>query len=327
MDNLGNRMLKTIVNFRGATLILIIGLISLIMAFASPAFLTVMNIKTTMIGLSADGIVVIGMTVALVSGGVDLSVGSVFCLAGVVMGRLFLIGANVWVAVLGGLVAGLLCGLFVGLLVGKGGINPLITSLAMMGIARGLAMVITSGSPLSLYRMPDQFTQLGEGTLFGIPIFIIFFAGLSVINDFLFRRSGLFRKVFYTGSNEKAAILSGISTDNVKVGVYVLSAMLSTIAGLLTVARFRVATPSVGVGMELACISAAVIGGASLTGGEGTILGSVLGIILLALIRNALVLRNVSIFWQQFVAGVILIIAVSIDHFTQQRKKEKVGGG
>lgn len=328
-DNLGKRIVKAVTGFRGATLVFIILGISIIMTFVSPAFMTESNIKTTFIGLAGVGIVVIGMTVALVSGGVDLSVGSVYCLGGVVTGKFLLLGANVWVAILAGLMTGVLCGLFMGLMIGKVGLNPLITSLAMMGMARGLAYVITQGTPLSLYRiMPKSFAFLGSGEILGfLTVFVFIFICLTLLCDFLFRRSGVFRKVFYTGSNEKAAILSGINTGTVKVGVFMFSAMLASLAGILSVARFKVAAPGVGIGMELECISAAVIGGASLTGGEGNILGSVLGIIMLALIRNVLVLENVSVYWQQFVAGAILIIAVTIDHVSQQRRKARLGGG
>ncbi len=314
------KVFETIRGFRSAPLIMIVLVIVVVMSFASPAFMTGSNIKTTALGLAADGIVVIGMTLALVSGGVDLSVGSVFMLSGVITGKMWLLGLNVWLAALCGLVGGFLCGLFVGIWVGRIGINPLITSLAMMGIARGLGYILTRGTPLSLYRMPAQFTVLGGGDILGIPIFVIIFVIVALAFMVLVKRARSFRKIFYTGSNEKAAILSGINVRAVKISVYIMSAMLPAVAGILSMARFKVATPSCGSGMELAAISAAVIGGASLQGGEGYILGSVLGILMLALIRNALVLQNVSVYWQQFVAGVILFVAITIDHISHRRR-------
>ena len=317
------RIVAAASNFRGATLLMIIIVIFIIMMFTSPAFLTSANLKTTAMGFSADGIVVIGMTLALVSGGVDLSVGSVFMLAGVVTGKLWLLGVNVWIAVLGGLFVGLLCGLFVGIWVGRLGINPLITSLAMMGMARGAGYIITQGTPLSLYRMPKEFTSLGSDVFLGLPIFVVFFLVITVVFHFLTNRANVFRKIFYIGSNENAAVLSGINVAKVKVGVYTMVAALSSIAGILTIARFRVDTPSVGGGMELAAIAAAVIGGCSLRGGEGSVIGSVLGILLLALIRNAMVLHYVSVYWQAFVAGFILVVAVTIDQLGQRRRMKK----
>ena len=317
------RIIATASSFRGASLLMIILGIFVIMSLTSPAFLTGPNLKTTAMGFAADGIVVIGQTLALVSGGVDLSVGSVFMLAGVVTGKLWLLGINVWIAVLGGLLVGLLCGLFVGIWVGKLEINPLITSLAMMGMARGAGYIITQGTPLSLYRMPKEFTSLGSNDLFGIPILVVFFLAIIIIFHFLTNRAKIFRKIFYIGSNEKAAVLSGINVAKVRIGVYAIVAVLSSIAGILTVARFKVATPSVGNGMELAAIAAAVIGGCSLRGGEGSVIGSVLGIMLLALIRNAMVLHDVSVYWQAFVAGFILVVAVTIDQFGQRRRMKK----
>jgi ribose transport system permease protein len=210
-----------------------------------------------------------------------------------------------------------------GYFIGKVGLNPLITTLGMMGIARGAAYVVTQGSPISLFGVPKSFEFIGSGRMAGIPVIVIFFIIIAAIGDFLMRRSEPMRKVFYTGSNEKAALLSGINTGNVKMGVYLLTALLAACAGILSLARFTVATPTAGIGAELRVISAAVIGGASLSGGEGTILGAVLGVILLNIINNGLILMNVSVYWQDLIGGAILLVAVTVDLLTHRKKIRK----
>lgn len=318
------RFMGSIKNFREATLLLTIIGFSIILAFIAPNFLTRGNIRTTAIGMAADGIIAIGMTVALISGGFDLSVGSILGLSSVVAGVLYLSGVNIWLSCIIAILVCALCGLFNGLFIGKIGINPFIVTLGMMGIARGIAYVLTTGSPQSLASVPQSFSSLGRGSVIGIPIIVIVFLILAIVGDYAMRNSSPLRMVFYTGSNEKAAILSGINTSRVKIGVFTLTAVLSSIAGLLTLSRFGVATPTAGEGTELRVISAAVIGGASLKGGEGTIFGTVLGVILLNVISNALVLLKVSVYWQSLINGIILITAVTIDHITQQRKESRL---
>lgn len=313
------RLFNRVKGFREATIILTILMFSVIISLLAPNFFTVDNIRTTAIGMSADGIIAIGMTVALVSGGFDLSVGSVMGVSSVIAGGLYLAGVNIWVGCLIAVLISLLLGLFDGVLIGKVGINPFIITLGMMQMARGVAYVVTTGSPQSLASVPESFSFLGKEGILGIPFIVLVFILLAVIGDILMRKSAPFRKVFYIGSNEKAASLSGINVSRTKIGVYMLTAFLASISGLLTLSRFGVATPTAGQGTELRVISAAVIGGASLSGGEGTILGAVLGIILLNLINNALVLLKVSVYWQQLISGLILIAAVTIDHLSHRK--------
>lgn len=311
-------------SFREATVFITIIIFSAILTFLSPHFFTIGNIRTTAIGMSADGIMAIGMTIALVSGGFDLAVGSIFALSGVVTGMLYLAGINIWIAVLIGIIASVLCGLISGILIGKVKLNPLIVTLGMMGIARGIVYILTKSSPQSLRNMPNLFSQIGRGSVFGIPIIVIIFIVLTILADYLMRNSSILRKVFYTGSNEKAAKLSGINVEKIKIGVYMSTAFLAGIAGIITLSRFGVANPTAGVGSELRVISAAVIGGASLEGGEGTVYGAVLGVILLGIINNSLVLLGVSVYWQELISGLILILAVTIDHLSQVRKKKQL---
>lgn len=317
-----NDLWKRITSFREATVILIIIGIGFVLSLLSPHFLTADNLMSTAIGLSAEGIVAVGMTVALVSGGFDFSVGSVMALSGVTAGALYLLGINIWIASGIAILLGIACGLLNGFFIGNVGLNPFITTLAVMGIARGGSYVFTQGSPISLLGVPASFTFIGQGKVLGVPFIVIVFLAISIISDFMMRRSEPLRKVFYTGSNEKVAILSGINTVKIKRGVYIFVATLASIAGILSMARFGVAAPAVGLGADvsISIMSAAVIGGVSLSGGEGTILGTVLGVILLNLINNGLILLNIPVYWQDLINGVILISAVTIDYFSHKNR-------
>ncbi|MFC0470962.1 ABC transporter permease [Halalkalibacter kiskunsagensis] len=316
-----SNLFKVAFGFRETSLIIIILLVSSSLSIFSPYFLTNSNLSSMGIALVADGIIAIGMTVALVSGNFDLSVGSIMGLASVVAGTLFLAGYDIWVACTIAIIAGLTCGLINGFFVGKVGLNPFITTLAMMGIARGVAYIFTEGSPVSLRGVPEVFRFIGTGSVAGIPFIILLLIGVTLVVDYLMRRSEPFRKVYYIGSNEKAAILSGINVTKVKMGVFLLTALLASIAGIIALARFGVATPTTGEMAELRAIAAAVIGGTSLKGGEGSIFGAVLGVLLLAVINNGLVLLSVSVYWQQFVTFLILLVAVTIDHLSHRKTK------
>lgn len=299
------------------------------MALLSPFFLTAPNLRTLAIGLAAEGIIVVGMTVALASGGFDLSVGSVMGLTAIITAHLFTQGVNIWAAALAGIAAGVVVGGVNGALISRVGVNPFITTLGTLTVVRGLVYVISEGSSLPISSAPDSFTALGSGRVAGIPIIVLIFLLVAIVWDYLLRNSAPLRRVFYVGSNVRAAALSGINVPRVQMSVYLISATLAAVAGLLSLARFGVGTPAMGSGVELRVIAAAVIGGASITGGVGTVLGSVLGITLLALINNALVLLQVDVNWQNTVFGTILILAVSADLLTKRNKSDGVitGGG
>lgn len=311
---------KRIGTMREAGLIAIILSLSVIMSFASPHFLTLGNFRAMLMSFSVEGIVVVGMTILLIVGGIDLSVGSVVCFSMVLSGSLFLMGVDPWTASLVGIAASAAIGCIMGFFVTVVGLNHFITSLAAMVIVRGLCLVITKGTPLSLFTLPPAFKAVGQGTFFGVPYVILIFIAVVAAFDFLLRRATAFRKVFYTGSNEKAALYSGIKTKDVKFWVTVLCATLSGVAGTIYMSRFGAATPTFGVGMELNIIAAAVIGGASLNGGSGTILGAILGIALLSVVTSSLILLDVSVYWQDMIKGCILLAAVSIDHLLHKRK-------
>jgi len=312
---------RAIRSFREGTLILIILSVCVIMSFVSPFFMTWPNIKAILLSFSTEGIVVVGMTIILIVGGFDLSVGSVMCLAMVIGGKLFLLGVDPWLGSLLGIAICGLIGFIMGIIVTKVGLNFFITTLAFMGIARGLCFVITQGTPLSLFALPKAFKFIGQGSIYGIPFTIFLFGIIVVISDYLMRNSTLMRKVYYTGSNQKAAVFSGIKTHRVTIGTTILCSTLAGIAGIIYMSRFGASIPGFGIGLELTAISAAVIGGASITGGVGTVLGAVLGVALLQTITGSMVLMDVSPYWQDLIRGGILLGAVSLDHIRHTRGK------
>jgi ribose transport system permease protein len=307
-------------SMREAGLIVIILALCIAMSFASPHFLSWGNLRAMMMSFSIEGIVVVGMTILLIVGGIDLSVGSVVCFSMVISGALFLAGLDPWTASLIGIAASALIGAIMGFFVTVVGLNHFITSLAAMVIVRGLCLIITKGTPLSLFSLPPGFKAIGQGSFHNVPYVILIFLVVVAAFDFLLRRATAFRKVFYTGSNQKAAQFSGIKTNQVKFWVTVLCSTLAGFAGVIYMARFGAATPTFGVGMELNIIAAAVIGGASLNGGSGTILGAILGMALLSVVTSSLILLDVSVYWQEMIKGCILLAAVSIDHLLHRKK-------
>ena len=237
----------------------------------------------------------------------------------VLAGYLTLAGVNIWVACLITIAAGIGIGLFNGLMISKVGLPPFIVTLGMMNLSRGIAYILTEGSPLSLSGyLPDSFRFLATGEIAGTPMLFIIFIVIAVIAHIFLKKSNICRNIFYVGSNEEAAKHSAINVDRVKIGVYVIISVLSTLAGILSLGRFNVATPELSVGAETTAISAAVIGGTSFTGGVGSIFGTFLGIVLLKVVNSALVMLNVSVYWQDFVQGAILVLAVTMDYVTHR---------
>jgi ribose transport system permease protein len=318
-----SRALSGFAGFREGTTILIILVIGTAMAFLSPVFLTGANFSTMFKIFVINGWVVIAMTLVIISGGIDLSVAAVMAFVGVVAGQLFLVyNWNIWIASLAAVFVGTFIGLANGFFITRVGLSPFIVTLAMSQIARGTAYVLSQAMPLPLNNVPVNFKFIGRGVIgnTGIQFVIVLFIVVAVIFDLLARRSTILRKVYYIGSNEKAARFSGINVNRVRMGVYVLSGFLAAVAGILAIARFNSAPPYGYQGVEMDAISAAVIGGTSMNGGEGTVFGAVLGIALLALIQTAINLLGVSPYWQTFVTGAILLVAVTIDFLTHRKR-------
>ncbi len=312
--------LRRIAMMRETGLILIIITLFVVMSFASPYFLTWTNMRAMSMAFAVEGIVVVGMCILLIAGGIDLSVGSVVTFAMVLAGSLFLGGMDPWTASVIAIVACAAVGAAMGYCVTKIGLHHFIVSLAFMVIFRGVCLLLTQGRPLGLYTLPKEFKFIGQGDIQNLPIVIIIFLVIVIAFDFMLRRSTVFRKVFYTGSNEKAAAYSGIRTKKVIFLSTVLCSTLCGVAGVIYMARFASAPPYFGLGMELNVIAAAVIGGASLKGGSGTILGAILGAVLLSLVTSSLALLDVSTYWQDIIRGSILLVAVMFDHYMHKKK-------
>jgi ribose transport system permease protein len=313
-------LFKRLVRMRETGLILIILALFAAMSFASPYFLTWDNMRAMTMAFAVEGIVVVGMTVLLISGGIDLSVGSVTALAMVIAGLLYLGGLDPWSASLIAIAACTAIGAVMGFFVTRIGLHHFIVSLAVMVIARGACLLGTGGRPLGLYTLPPEFKFIGQGSIAGVPVVIVIFIVVIAAFDLMLRRTTMFRKVFYTGSNEKAAAYSGIRTKKVIFLTTTLCSALCGVAGVIYMARFGSAQPTFGIGMELNVIAAAVIGGASLSGGSGTILGAILGTILLSVVSSSLALLDVSVYWQDIIRGSILLTAVTIDHYLNKRR-------
>ena len=252
---------------------------------------------------------------------VDLSVGSILGFTGVVTGLALQAGIPILVSIILGLIAALSVGLINGLLVAKMKINPFITTLGMSITIRGLLLVIARGR--AVLNLPKAFTALGQGSLYGFqyPIFVMLI--LVIVGDILLRNSRFLRQNYYIGGNEKAARLSGINVDFVKIANYCLVALLAGVAGLLTTARFGTSSVTIGTGVELRVITATIIGGASLNGGEGSVFGAFLGALFMGVVANALNLLGVGAYWQNFITGLILIIAVLLDVINERRKNRQ----
>jgi ribose transport system permease protein len=260
----------------------------------------------------------------LIIGGIDLSVGSVLCLSMTICSLLFLGGMNPWLAALVAVAACVLIGLIMGMIVTRLGLSYFIVTLAFMGIARGLVLILSGGTPVSIVAELDAqtlFKSLGQGQFLGIiPMQVVIFLVIALVSDYIVRSSSAMRLVFYTGSNEKAAEYSGINTNKVKILVGMVCSGLCGVAGIIYLTKFSGVPMSAGSGLEMTAISSAVIGGASLTGGRGTVAGSILGLALMAFVTNAMTLFTVPPFWQDFIKYSILLIAVVLDQLQQKAK-------
>jgi ribose/xylose/arabinose/galactoside ABC-type transport system permease subunit len=315
----GISVLKSLFAARETGIALVVIVIMLILSISTPYFLTASNLAIVARQVSLSAIIAIGMTLVILLGGIDLSVGSVVALASVVIG-FFMVRMDwpIWAGILSGLVVGALVGMVNGVLVVKTGVPPFIVTLGMMGLARGAALVITKGSTIS--GLPPAYLGVGQGYVGGyVPVPVIILLVLAVTAHLFLSRTTLGRRIYFIGSNEEAALLSGINVNLVKIIIFTLCATLAAGEAVIETARMSTAQPASGVGYELTAIGAVIIGGASMMGGEGTILGTILGATLLGLITNGLILLGVSAYWQQVFSGAIIILAVALDTWRRRR--------
>lgn len=291
---------------------------SIAMAYAIPEFMSRQNLSAILLALADQSIIAVGMTLLLVCGSFDLSVGSNMALSGATTAIWLSLGLPVPLAIALGLAVGLLIGLANGYIISELKINAFITTLGMMSLARGLLMVVTDGKNIS--ELPPSFTVIGQGTVLGIQYPIIISLILVAAGDFLLRRSRFFRQNYYVGANERAAALSGINVKKLRVFNHALTGLLAALAGIIITARLGSASTSAGKGLELRVISAVIIGGASLSGGVGTIAGAFLGALLMSIIISSINLLGIELNWIDFVLGATLLLAVIADTYGNRRK-------
>ncbi len=292
----------------------LVGLIALCIALfiATPYFLTVTNLLNVGIQAATVAILAFGMTFVIVTAGIDLSVGSVAALGAMVSAYMFsTAGLPGWLTLLIGLGVGALAGAICGMATAWGKIPSFIATLAMMSIARGLTLVISQGSPIETAPSVNFFGS----DVAGLPVPIIMMVIAGLLCWFILERTVLGRSMYAIGGNLEAARLSGLPVKRIQIAVFALSGFFAAWAGMVMAGRLESAQPQAGTGYELDAIAAVVIGGASLSGGQGKATGTLVGAILLAVIRNGLNLLNVSSFWQQIVIGLVIALAVGFDVF------------
>lgn len=315
------------------------GLVLLVIFFSvtNDFFFTSNNIMTVGLQTSTIALIGIGATCVILTGGIDLSTGSVVALSGVAAAMIVNAGVPVPLGMVLGILVGGICGLINGILVTRMKLPPFIATLGMMMVARGLALYVTNAAPVS--GMPESFAALGNGALFkiveeganglpkvvfaGIPYPVIIMIFITILFTFALTKLKVGRYIYAIGSNEEAARLSGIKTNLIKIYAYVASGLLSGLTGVILASRLVTAQPNGGVAYELDAIASAVVGGTSLMGGVGTIPGTLIGSFIIGVLRNGLNMNGVSSFVQMIVIGLVIIVAVSLDQLRQSKKLGK----
>ncbi len=304
---LNSKATQTILAF--ASLVLLI----IIFTIASPNFFRTDNLVGILLATAVNGILAVGITFIIVTGGIDLSIGTVMTFGSVIAGVFVTMwGLPIPLGVAASIAAGAFCGLVNGFSIAKLRIPPFIATLGMMMITKGLNLIVSGVKPVYFVDTPE-FAKIATLPIFGIPLGVLIFFAVALVASFILSKTILGRYTFAIGSNEEAARLSGINTDAWKIGIYSLGGAFAGIAGIVMASRLQSAQPALGAGYELDAIAAAVIGGTSLSGGEGTILGTVIGAFIITVLTNGLRIMSVPQEWQMVVTGLIVIGAVYLD--------------
>lgn len=292
--------------------------ICFILSLITPQFLTVSNWTIIVTQVSINALLAFGVTFVIITGGIDLSLGSIVAVAGIVAAMMAHPDTYpVIVPIVAGLLAGVFVGAFNGFVITKSKIAPFIVTLGTMTIGRGLALILSKGRPIS--NLSDSFNFIGGGNIFGIPFPIIVLVVAFVTCAIILKKTILGRYIYAVGGNEQAAKAAGINVNQIKMAVYSICGLLSGLAGILLTSRITTGQPNAGAGFELDAIAAAIIGGTSTSGGTGTMTGTLIGALLIGVISNGLDLLNVTSYYQQVVMGVIIIGAVVLDSWNQKR--------
>lgn len=312
--------MKRILKSREVSVIIPLLLVIIIPTVIYPAqFLSFQNIVDMLRSISYSIIVAVGMTFVVISSNLDLSVGSTMTITGMVSGYFLMKGMAVFPAILIGVATAFLIGYLNGFMVVNLKINSLIATLGTQYVCKGLVYVMSGGA--SFYPFPDAFTVFGKGKLWGIPYSVFFAAVIVIIAAYVLKQTVYGRSVYALGGNGEAARLAGLNVARLRRSLYVLIAVLSGITGILKASRLGTASPESGTGVEMSIIAGVIIGGASLSGGVGNMIGTVLGVSLMEILKNALVIMRISSYWQNVATGVLMIIAVSMDSIRNRRKK------
>jgi len=305
-----NRITQALLDY-GTVLALV--LLGLVLAFSSPVFLTVDNLLQVLLQASINLLIGLGMTFVILTAGIDLSVGSTAALAGLTAAALMKNGLAWPLAIVAALVVGLLVGLINGVLISKVRITPFIVTLGMLSVVRGTALVASDGRPI--FGFPEAFNQAIGGTLGSVPMPVIIAGLAALICWFVLRHTRLGEYTYAIGGNEEATRLSGVNVDRYKITIYMICSFFAALAGVVLTARLRAAEPIAATGYELDAIAATVMGGTSLFGGEGGVVGTIIGALIISTLRNGLNLLNVQAFYQQLAIGLVIILAVVLDRF------------
>ncbi|MBC7084249.1 MAG: ABC transporter permease [Firmicutes bacterium] len=315
--NLSKRLLRcTFVLLDGYSVVIGLVLVSGAMSFLSPVFLTSPNLLSVIRQVSVIGLLAIGETFVVLTGEIDLSVGSLVALSGVVAAMAQKAGLGLVPSIVLPLAVGGLTGAIIGVIVAKGKVPSFVVTLGVMGVARGIALVLTNGFPISGFG--ENYKWIGGGEVFSIPVPMILLLILTVVAAVVLQQTPFGRNLYALGGSRKAAFYSGINVDRELVKVFVLSGTFAALGGIVLTARLDAAETVAGLGYELSAIAAVVIGGASLSGGVGSVYGTLLGTLFIGVIANGLTLLAVSSYWQQVVQGAIIVLAVLLD---QLRKR------
>ena len=302
-------------NLRDAGTLIGLMIIIITFSFLSPVFFTLPNLLNILQQSSINALIALGMTLVIISGGIDLSVGPTAALSAVLGATLMIAGVPVPLAILATLGIGALCGVFSGSLIAYAGLQPFIVTLGGLSLFRAIALIYTGGSPV--FGIPLSFRSLINSTLFGIPVPIVIVALIALTLWVVMNKTPLGEYILAIGGNDEAARVAGVPVKRTKVTVYVISGALASLAALILIGRLGAAEPTIGNLWELDAIAAAAIGGASLMGGKGSIFGTLIGVIILGALRNGLTLLNIQAFYQLLATGLIIIIAMLIDRATR----------
>lgn len=294
-----------------------LALLFVVLSIASPYFLTGTNLASVIRQTAVINIMALGMTLVIVSGGIDLSVGSILAFSGVLGTMTMVETGSVPAGILAGVLCGALWGCANGLMIATLRIPPFIVTLGTLGIVRGLTLVVSGGLPV--VGLPKEHGFLGEGTIGPAPFVLVVLILCAVITHFALHGTKLGRYTYAIGSNEAAAVYAGIPVARFKVAIYAICGLLSGLAGMIETSRLMTGQPTAGVSYELQVIAAVVIGGGSLTGGEGTVIGTLIGAFIMGLLSNGSDLLGVNPYWQQVIIGAIIILAVALDEARKRR--------